>query len=65
MATMGVLSVHVSALLPDSSTQLDIPFRVQTAAVMAVGLLYLGSGQRLVAEVMLREIGMCFVLQGL
>jgi len=54
---MRVLSVHISALLPTTSTQLDIPYRVQTAAVSAVGFLYLESTQRLVAEVMLREIG--------
>nr|CAB3234793.1 anaphase-promoting complex subunit 1-like [Phallusia mammillata] len=56
LSTMRVLSVHISALLPATSTQLDIPYRVQTAAVSAVGFLYLGSAQRLVAEVMLREI---------
>ncbi|CAK8684094.1 unnamed protein product [Clavelina lepadiformis] len=56
LATMRLLSVHISALLPPTSTVLDIPHRVQAAAVMAVGFLCLGSSQRLVAEVMLREI---------
>lgn len=54
---MRLLSVHIPALLPPTSTEFDVPRLVQTAAVTACGFLYLGSAQRLVAEVMLREIG--------
>lgn len=59
MDTVAVkmLSIHVEALLPPTSTELDVPPVVQVAAVLGVGLLYLGSGQTHVAEVLLGEIG--------
>nr|XP_039261874.1 anaphase-promoting complex subunit 1-like [Styela clava] len=56
LSIMRILSVHIPALLPPTSTEFDVPRVIQTAAVTAVGYLYLGSAQRLVAEVMLREI---------
>jgi len=52
-----VLSIHIEALLPPTSTELDIPPVVQVAAVMGIGLLYQGSGNGHMAEVLLNEIG--------
>ena len=52
-----VLSIHVEALLPPTSTELDVPPVVQVAAVLGVGLLYQGSGNGHICEVLLDEIG--------
>lgn len=57
MTTMRMLSVHIPALLPPHSTELEVPQLIQIAAAAAVGFLYMGSAKRLVVEVMLREIG--------
>ncbi|XP_015792112.1 anaphase-promoting complex subunit 1 [Tetranychus urticae] len=52
-----ILSIHVEALLPSSSIELDVPPVVEVAAILGVGLLYQGSGQRHIAEMLLGEIG--------
>ncbi|XP_035824384.1 anaphase-promoting complex subunit 1 [Aplysia californica] len=51
------LSCHVSALLPPTSTELNIAHNIRVAAIMGVGLLYQGTGHLPMAEVMLSEIG--------
>lgn len=45
------------ALLPPSSTDLDVSPLVQIASLMGVGLLYQGTADRHMVEVLLREIG--------
>lgn len=45
------------ALLPPTSTELDVPPVAEVAAVLGIGLLYQGSGQRHISEVLLNEIG--------
>ncbi|XP_076442081.1 anaphase-promoting complex subunit 1-like [Babylonia areolata] len=57
MATTKILSVHVPALLPPTSTELNIPHNVQVAAVLGVGLVYQGTTHTHMAEVLLAEIG--------
>ena len=57
VATTKLLSIHVSALLPPTSTELDVPHIVQVAAVLGVGLVYQGTAHRHMAEVLLSEIG--------
>lgn len=52
-----VLSIHVPALLPPTSTELNISHNVQVAAVLGVGLVYQGTSHRHIAEVLLSEIG--------
>ena len=51
-----ILSIHVEALLPPTSTELDVPPVAEVAAVLGIGLLYQGSGQRHISEVLLNEI---------
>lgn len=68
VATTRLLSIHVAALLPPTSTELDIPHNVQVAAVLGVGLVYQGTAHRHIAEVLLNEIGevpFCFVAKRL
>ncbi|BFZ60471.1 Anaphase-promoting complex subunit 1 [Saitoella coloradoensis] len=52
-----LLSVHVLALLPAGSTELNLSPLTQTAGLMGIGLLYHGTQQRRMTEVMLAEIG--------
>ena len=57
MSAIKILSIHVEALLPSSSTELDVPSVVEVAAVLGIGFLYQGSGHRHISEVLLGEIG--------
>ena len=57
VATTRLLSIHVSALLPPTSTELEVPHNVQVAAILGVGLVYQGTAHTHIAEVLLNEIG--------
>uniref|UniRef100_A0A8C9G0Q5 Anaphase-promoting complex subunit 1 n=1 Tax=Pavo cristatus TaxID=9049 RepID=A0A8C9G0Q5_PAVCR len=59
MAITRLLSIHIPALLPPTSTELDVPHNVQVAAVIGIGLVYQGTAHRHTAEVLLAEIGGC------
>jgi anaphase-promoting complex subunit 1 len=52
-----LLAVHTPALLPLPSVDLNIPLLIQAAGISGVGLLYLGTKNRHMAEVVLHEIG--------
>lgn len=52
-----VLSIHVDALLPPNSTELDVPAPVHAASIIGVGLLYSGSADSHISKVLLEEIG--------
>lgn len=52
-----LLSIHLPALLPPSSTDLDVGPWVQIASLIGVGLLYQGTADRHMVEVLLKEIG--------
>ena len=58
LGTTRVLSIHIPALLPPTSTELNVPHHVQVAAVLGIGLVYQGTAHRHTAEVLLSEIGM-------
>ncbi|CAG9815252.1 unnamed protein product, partial [Phaedon cochleariae] len=51
------LAVHVEALLPPTSMELDVPHALQVAGLLGVGLVYEGAAHRRTAEVLLAEIG--------
>lgn len=51
-----VLSVHVVALLPPGSTDLNVQLPVQTAGLLGIGLLYLNSGHRRMTDMLLSQI---------
>ncbi|CAH3188191.1 unnamed protein product, partial [Porites evermanni] len=57
VTTTKMLSIHIDALLPPTSAELDLPHSAQVAAILGVGLLYQGTAQRRMAEVLLSEIG--------
>lgn len=52
-----VLSIHLPALLPPTSTELDLSHNIQVVAIFGTGLVYQGSAHRHIAEVLLAEIG--------
>ena len=57
VATTKLMSIHVEALLPPTSIELDIPQNIQVAALLGVGLVFEGTAHRHIAEVLLSEIG--------
>ncbi|XP_050510831.1 anaphase-promoting complex subunit 1 [Diabrotica virgifera virgifera] len=51
------LAIHVEALLPPTSMELDIPQTLQVAGLLGIGLVYQGTAHRHMTEVLLTEIG--------
>ncbi|XP_056632382.1 anaphase-promoting complex subunit 1 isoform X1 [Diorhabda sublineata] len=51
------LAIHVEALLPPTSMELDIPQTLQVAGLLGIGLVYQGTTHRHITEVLLTEIG--------
>jgi len=52
-----LLALHCQPLLPPGSAELDVTHSVQVAALAGTGLLHMGSAQRHLVEVLLKEIG--------
>ncbi|RDW55077.1 hypothetical protein B0I75DRAFT_171853 [Yarrowia lipolytica] len=52
-----VLSVHIGALLPVGSNDLNVGGSMQTAGLVGIGFLYLGSQHRRMTEMLAGEIG--------
>ena len=52
-----LLALHCQPLLPPGSAELDVTHSVQIAALAGTGLLHMGSAQRHLVEVLLKEIG--------
>ncbi len=52
-----LLGIHIPSLYPPSSTDLEVPSNLQTAAIMGMGLLYQETAHRRYTEVLLEEIG--------
>ena len=46
----------IGALLPPNGAELDVGFNVQTAALLAAGYLFMSSGDKHMADVMLNQI---------
>ncbi|KDR08910.1 hypothetical protein L798_00564, partial [Zootermopsis nevadensis] len=57
MAATKLMSIHLEALLPPTSIELDIPQNIQVAALLGIGLVFEGTAHRHIAEVLLSEIG--------
>ncbi|EKX35535.1 hypothetical protein GUITHDRAFT_118345 [Guillardia theta CCMP2712] len=56
-AVFRMLYVHIPSLHPANYPDLEVASPVQTAAIMGLGLLYMGSKHRRICEVLLAEIG--------
>ncbi|XP_052900348.1 anaphase-promoting complex subunit 1 [Anopheles moucheti] len=57
LTTTRLLAIHVEALLPPTSVELDVTQNLQVAALLGVGLLYQGTAKRHMVEILLQEIG--------
>ncbi|THH09652.1 hypothetical protein EW146_g8626 [Bondarzewia mesenterica] len=51
-----LLAVHTPALLPTPSIDLNVPLVTQTAGLVGIGLLFMGTKHRRMAEVCLKQI---------
>ncbi|KAJ7817691.1 hypothetical protein B0H14DRAFT_3741685 [Mycena olivaceomarginata] len=51
-----LLAVHTPALLPTPTVDLNVPLMIQPAGLSGIGLLYMGTKNRRMAEVCLNEI---------
>ena len=51
-----ILSVHIPALQPPSSADMEVAPIVQAAALLGVGLLFAGTAQRRMAEILLSSL---------
>jgi anaphase-promoting complex subunit 1 len=51
-----LLAVHAPALLPNPDVDLNVPLMTQSAALSGIGLLYMGTRKRHMAEVLLAEL---------
>ncbi|KAI5119343.1 hypothetical protein M0805_004020 [Coniferiporia weirii] len=58
-----LLAVHTPALLPSPDVDLNVPLTTQSAGLVGVGLLYMGSKNRRMAEVALHQISRPDLLQ--
>jgi anaphase-promoting complex subunit 1 len=59
-----LVTVHLRPLLPPDSAELGIPLGAQSAALMGLGLLYLGKGDRAMADVAMKELGEAHLSNG-
>ena len=50
------LCLHISFLIP-STLEITIPMIIQCSAVIGIGLIYMKSGNRLMTEMLLNQIG--------
>ncbi|XP_052275462.1 anaphase-promoting complex subunit 1-like isoform X2 [Dreissena polymorpha] len=57
LATCKILSIHLPAMLPPTSTELNVSHNVQVAAILGIGLLFQGTGHLHTADILLQEIG--------
>lgn len=53
-----LLTIHMRPLLPPESAELGIPLGAQSAALLGLGLLYLGKGEQTMADVAMQELSM-------
>ncbi|EJD04906.1 uncharacterized protein FOMMEDRAFT_105091 [Fomitiporia mediterranea MF3/22] len=58
-----LLAVHTPAFLPSPDVDLNVPLNTQAAGLVGIGLLYLGSKNRRMAEVALHQISRPDLLQ--
>jgi anaphase-promoting complex subunit 1 len=59
-----LITIHMRPLLPPDSAELGIPLGAQSAALMGLGLLYLGTGNSTMADVAMRELSVAHLSGG-
>ena len=52
-----LISMHIKALMPPVEIELEIPYNIQIAALLSLGLVYCKSANKHISYVLLKEIG--------
>lgn len=52
-----LISMHIKALMPPVEIELEIPYNIQIAALLSLGLVYVKSANKHISYVLLKEIG--------
>ena len=52
-----LISMHIRALMPPVEIELEIPYNIQIAALLSLGLVYAKSANKHISYVLLKEIG--------
>lgn len=55
-ALIKTLAIHVEALLPPTSMEIDIPQTLQVAGLLGIGLVYQGTSHRHMTEVCVNSL---------
>ena len=53
----SLLTIYIKSMLPQTLFEWEVPFGVQICGIMGLGLLYAGSGDRYISDILLAEIG--------
>ena len=57
ISVIRLISMHIRALMPPVEIELEIPYNIQIAALLSLGLVYAKSGNKHISYVLLKEIG--------
>jgi anaphase-promoting complex subunit 1 len=57
ISVIRLISMHIRALMPPVEIELDIPYNIQIAALLSLGLVYAKSANKHISYVLLKEIG--------
>ncbi len=57
LSVTRLISMHIKALMPPVEIELEIPYNIQIAALLSLGLVYVKSANKHISYVLLKEIG--------
>jgi hypothetical protein len=57
LSVTRLISMHIKSLMPPVEIELEIPYNIQIAALMSLGLVYFKSANKHISYVLLKEIG--------
>jgi hypothetical protein len=57
LSVTRLISMHIKALMPPVEIELEIPYNIQIAALLSLGLVYVKSANKHICYVLLKEIG--------
>ena len=57
LSVTRLISMHIKALMPPVEIELEIPYNIQIAALLSLGLVYVKSANKHFSYVLLKEIG--------
>ena len=57
LSVTRLISMHIKALMPPVEIELEIPYNIQIAALLSLGLVYVKTANKHLSYVLLKEIG--------